>query len=242
LAAWFSGGRAGGPYDARMSVRRRQRSLRLTFAVGLLALASLVVFVAVAYKDATWLSGAAVFGLFCGVAATRTFSNELADVRREHARDRVRQADAYAQIAEERATEHKSFVSSMSKRLTDRTRTISHLKGTVRLCESRIEQAEHRVKRESNRANEAQEQLAEVLSERHDLEAEAAALMVASGIIEDAAEMPAIVNLMAWESRVAAAANPSANSGASAAANAGATAGANAGASQAATPPAVSDA
>jgi hypothetical protein len=220
-----------------MSVRRRQRSLRLTFAVGLLALAALVVFVAVAYKDATWLSGAAVFGLVCGVLATRTFSNELADVRREHARDRVQQADAYARIADERATEHKSFVSSMSKRLTDRDHTISHLKGTVRLCESRIKQAEHRVKRESERANDAQEQLAEVLSERHDLEAEAAALMVASGIIEDAAEMPAIVNLMAWESRVAAAANPGANAAANEpAAN-------KAGANQAAiAPPAASDA
>ena len=206
-----------------MSVRRRQRSLRLTFAVGLLALAGLVVFVAVAYKDATWLSGAAVFGLFCGVVAARIFSNELADIRREHAHDRVRQADAYARIAEERATEHKSFVSSMSERLADRDHTISHLKGTVRLCESRVAQADHRVRRESERANIAQEQLAEVLSERHDLEAEAAALMVASGIIEDAAEMPAIVNLMAWESRVAAAANPGANQAA-------------------ATPPAASDA
>ena len=206
-----------------MSVRRRQRSLRLTFAVGLLALAGLVVFVAVAYKDATWLSGAAVFGLFCGVVAARIFSNELADIRREHARDRVRQADAYARIAEERATEHKSFVSSMSERLADRDHTISHLKGTVRLCESRVAQADHRVRRESERANNAEEQLAEVLSERHDLEAEAAALMVASGIIEDAAEMPAIVNLMAWESRVAAAANPGANQAA-------------------ATPPAASDA
>jgi hypothetical protein len=206
-----------------MSVRRRQRSLRLTFAVGLLALAGLVVFVAVAYKDATWLSGAAVFGLFCGVVAARIFSNELADIRREHARDRVRQADAYARIAEERATEHKSFVSSVSERLADRDHTISHLKGTVRLCESRVAQADHRVRRESERANSAQEQLAEVLSERHDLEAEAAALMVASGIIEDAAEMPAIVNLMAWESRVAAAANPGANQAA-------------------ATPPAASDA
>jgi hypothetical protein len=194
-----------------MSVRRRQRSLRLTFAVGLLALAGLVVFVAVAYKDSTWLSGAGVFGLLCGVMAARTVSNELADVRREHARDRVRQAHAYAQIADERAVEHESFVSSMCERLADRNHTITHLKGTVRLCESRIVQAEHRVKRESERANQAQEQLAEALSERHDLETEATALMVASGIIEDAAEMPAIVNLMAWESKVAAAANPGAN-------------------------------
>jgi hypothetical protein len=216
-----------------MSVRRRQRSLRLTFAVGLLALAGLVVFVAVAYKDATWLSGAAVFGLFCGVVAARTFSNELAHVRREHARDRVHQADAYAQIADERTAEHDTFVSSMKGRLADRDETITHLKGTVRLCESRIVQAEHRVKRESERANQAQEQLAEVLSERQDLEAEAAALIVASGIIEDAAELPAIVNLMAWESRVAAAANPDAN----AAANAAASHAANAAANQTASPP-----
>jgi hypothetical protein len=194
-----------------MSVRRRQPSLRLTFAVSLLALAGLVVFVSVAYKDATWLSGAAVFGLFCGVVAARIFSNELADVRRGHARDRACQAGAYAQIAEERAAEHEMFVSSMSERLADRDHTITHLKGTVRLCESRIVQAEHRVKRESQRANDAQEQLAEVLSQRQDLEADAAALMVASGIIEDAVELPAIVDLMAWESRVAAAANPGAN-------------------------------
>jgi hypothetical protein len=181
------------------------------FAVGLLAAAGLVVFVAVAYRDATWLSGAALFALLCGVLAARIFSNELADVRREHARDRVKQADAYARIADERTAEHEMFVSSMSSRLVDRDHTISHLKGTVRLCESRIVQAEHRVRRETMRANDAEERLEKALSERTGLEAEAAALMVASGIIEDAAEMPAIVNLMAWESRIAAAANPGAN-------------------------------
>jgi hypothetical protein len=215
-----------------MSVRRRQRSIRITVAVGLLALAGLVVFVAVLTMDATALAAAALVALSSGVVSARTFSNELADIRREHARDRVRQADAYALIADERATEQETFVSSMSGRLADRDKTISHLKGTVRLCESRIEQAEHRVKRESKRANQAQEQLAEVLSERTDLEAEAAALMVASGIIEDAAEMPAIVNLMAWESRVAAAANPGA-------AQAG---GGDGGANETATPSAASDA
>jgi hypothetical protein len=181
------------------------------FSVGLLALASLVVFAAVAYKDATWLSGAALFALLCGVLAARTFSNELADVRREHARDRVNQADAYARIADERAAEHEMFVSSISRWLANRDQTITHLKGTVRLCESRIVQAEHRVRRETKRANDAEERLELVLSERTDLEAEATALRVASGIIEDAAEEPAIVNLMAWESRVAAAANPGAN-------------------------------
>jgi chromosome segregation ATPase len=180
------------------------------FAVGLLAAACLVVFVTVAYKDATWLSGSALFALLCGVLAARYFSNELADVRRQHARDRVAQAEAYARIADERTAEHEMFVSSMSSRLVDRDQTISHLKGTVRLCESRIVQAEHRVRRETKRANDAEERLEKTLSERSDLEAEAAALMVASGIIEDAAEMPAIVNLMAWESRIAAAANPGA--------------------------------
>ena len=58
-----------------MSVRRRQRSLRLMFAVGLLAAAALLVFVAVAYKAATWLSAAALFALLCGVLAARIFSN-----------------------------------------------------------------------------------------------------------------------------------------------------------------------
>lgn len=147
--------------------RRRQRSVRVTVAVALLALAGLVVLLALPTQSPLWLSFSSVFALVCGATASRIVYSELMQSRREAATDRAVQAQAYRTMFHERAAEHAEFTSAMTDRLAARDRAVQELEGTVVLAETRAIEAETRLKREARRANEAQELVAEL---QHKLE------------------------------------------------------------------------
>jgi xanthine/uracil permease len=76
-------------YAERMATsspnRRRQRSVRVTVAVALLSVATLVVILALPTQSAGWLSASSVIALVCGFAAARIIYNELVQSRREAA-------------------------------------------------------------------------------------------------------------------------------------------------------------
>jgi hypothetical protein len=184
----------------RSPARRRQRSVRLTVAVGLLALATAAVVLALSLATVPALSVASVFSLLCGWASARIVYNELAQSRRTHARDRAAQAQSFRVLFTERSAEHATFATAMSDRLAARDREVRELESTLRLSECRATDAEARVRRESRRANEAQHRVSELevaLAIRTAEEADELASWEAGGYTD----MDTVVDLLSWEDR-----------------------------------------
>ena len=197
-------------YAERMATsspnRRRQRSVRVTVAVALLAVATLVVVLALPTQSAGWLSASSVFALLCGFAAARIVYNELLQSRREAAIDRAAQTQAYRSMFSERAEEHAEFTTAMTERLASRDRSIRELEGTVVLAEKRAMEAEARVKRESRRANEATELVAELQQALEIHKAEEADGLATwegwEGVMQFDDEADTVVDLLAWDEKV----------------------------------------
>jgi methyl-accepting chemotaxis protein len=161
------------PIVAAMSLnRRRQRSVRVTVAVALLAAATVAVLVAFVAGGAVWLGGAAALAWAAGVAASRIISNELAASRRDHARDRAEQAQAYNDLAEQRAQEQARFTATMKQKVEDHTATITRLKANLRVAEKRAEFAEQTAERNRVAVGKAQKEIAALKTRITELEEE----------------------------------------------------------------------
>ena len=202
--------------------RRRQRSVRVSVAVLLLGLATVLVLVALPTQSPGWLSGAAVVALGCGWASARILYTEVVQSRRDAAADRAGQAQAYRSMYAERASEHAEFTTVMTDRLVRRDRDLAELENTVVEAESRAIEAEARVQREARRANEAQEKVAELTERVEELEISQAEqadelatwhsdLDVPLPVLGDGMnlDMDAVADLIAWEERVSAGTRPS---------------------------------
>ena len=188
--------------------RRRQRSVRVTVAVALLSFATLAVVSALPTRSFGWMAASSVFALFCAWASARIIYNELTQSRRESAADRAAQATAYREMFSARATEHAEFASVMTDKLKRTDREVRELSGTLVLAEKRAAEAEHRVKREARRASDLEakvEELEEALEIRKAEEEDQLAVWDGAqfqlpGMGED---LDTVVDLLAWEERVA---------------------------------------
>lgn len=173
--------------------RKAQRSVRVTLSAVLMGLAAVAVVASVA--SGRGVAAAAIFSLLCGLAAVRIVCTEVTQTRRGAARTAAAQAKGFAETIGWTRSEHAQYVVLMTTRVSERDRTIGELNGAIRLAEKRADVAEQRVKHEARRANEAQERLANLLDD----------LLVAASLeTEDEpglTELPAILNLLAWEDR-----------------------------------------
>ena len=177
--------------------------MRVTVATALIALATVAVAVALPTQSPTWLSVSSVLALVCGALAARIVYSELAQSRREAAADRAAQAQAYKVMFTERAAEHAEFTTAMTDRITGMGREINTLEATIVLAEKRAIEAETRVQRESRRANEAQEKLAELQQELQiKLAEQSDELATWDG------DPDTVVDLLAWEDKVITASMP----------------------------------
>lgn len=109
------------------AARRRQRSTRVTVAVGLLLFAAVLVVGAVATGQFALVLLSAIAALALGAASTRITWSELAQTRRDAAADRARQAQAYRDITSRRAAENVAFAQDMRSRIAEREEVIGHL-------------------------------------------------------------------------------------------------------------------
>lgn len=175
--------------------RRRQRSVRVTVAFCLLAVATVIVVAALVSGARPAIVGASLFALVCGFAATRIVVNELTQSRRDAARDRAAQAHAYQLIYAERIAEHDRFATSMTEQIVERDGQIGRLLATVRHIGRRVDEAEDRAQREAARNIELQG-LLDVASRALEERADAVSFW-------DGEEVPAVMDLLAWEERVA---------------------------------------
>jgi hypothetical protein len=182
----------------RTSSRRRQRSVRVSVAAALLASASVLTVGAVAAGQLLALLIAATLATVCGWAAFRILHTELLEQRRQHARDRAAQADAFRLLFTHRTAEHAAFIAAMGERLSVANREVRELEGTLRLSECRALEAEDRVRREARAGDRARARVAELevaLAIRSAEEADELASWSAG------ADLDTVVDLLAWEER-----------------------------------------
>jgi uncharacterized membrane-anchored protein YhcB (DUF1043 family) len=162
----------------RVTARRRQRSTRLTVAVTLLVLAALVVTGAVLSGSWLLVTLAAFAGVVLGAAATRITHTELAQARRDAARDRAEQAQAYRRLTEERSAEHASYVSTMAERIAERESALAELQDALGVAQRRAADATRKMNAEARRADIAEREGERVASRLDEAERTAAEAVV----------------------------------------------------------------
>jgi len=181
--------------------------VRVVVAVGLLTVAGVAALTSVLADNG--VAVAAVGAVVAGGIASRIIYTEVIHTRSQAARERAEQARAFGAVLIDVHREHRLFSDEMSARLLDRDQmirlrdtTVSQLRGTLRLAERRIGELDERARRESRRANDAQERLSALLDEvltQPPLQA----------VDAGSSELPTVVDLLAWEERVTQAAEAS---------------------------------
>lgn len=157
-----------------------------------------------AVTTSTSTGAAAVVSLLFGATAARLVYTEVTHTRRAAARDRAALSREFGDAMTRTHTEHAAFTATMTERIARRDSAIIELSGTIRLAEARAAEAENEAQLEGKRAAEAEERIAAMFEELlvdenpfflHDDEA------LAGVGIPEAADLPTIVDLLAWESR-----------------------------------------
>jgi len=193
--------------------RRRSHGARVTIAVTLLALTGLLLVPALAVGERLMLASAAVAGWLAGVVAARLLSDEHVRTRREAAHDRAVQARLYAEAFAARAHEHDVFVTTMTGRVAARDTEIARLSAELQSAGARLEDARSRLRDESARAESLQvvvtrlearvAELSDDLDEQKTLASESLTFWYGR-------HDPAVEELLDWEERAAARAQPAA--------------------------------
>lgn len=166
------------PSATRVTARKRQRSTRLTVAVSFLVLAAALVTGAVVSGSWPLVVVAAFLAVALGAAATRITHTELAQARRDAARDRAEQAQAYRRITEERSAEHASYAASMEQRIAEREAALGELQEALGDAQRRAADATRKMNAEARRADVAEREGARAVSRLDEAEQTAAEAVV----------------------------------------------------------------
>jgi len=143
---------------AASPARRRQRSTRLVVAVALLGLAALLVAGSFATQAGLVRALAAVAAVMLGAAATRITHSELLQTRRDWARDRAEQAQAYHALDTRRAAEHRAFVTRVSTEAREREEVLAQLETELAAAQRRVADAQRKFNAEARRADLAEDE------------------------------------------------------------------------------------
>ena len=108
-----------------------------------------------AIVSGSWLlvTTAAVLGVALGAAATRITHAELAETRREAARDRAEQAQEYRRLTEVRTAENAAFVDTMQARAARQEEAVHQLEDALTAAQSRAADATRKLNQEARRAD-----------------------------------------------------------------------------------------
>lgn len=160
------------------TARRRQRSTRLTVAVVLIVLSALAV--AGAVLSGSWLlvTVAAVLGVVLGASATRITHSELMQTRRDAARDRAAQAQAYRDLTVARTAEHAEYTAAMQARMDHQETALGELEVALTSAQKRAAEATRKFNAEARRAEIAEQEGRDVTGRLADAEERAAEAIV----------------------------------------------------------------
>jgi hypothetical protein len=145
--------------SSRPSLRRRQRSTRVTVAVSLLAAAVAAVLVSLPTRSALWVGVASVVALVLASGALRTMWTEVLQSRRENAADRAAAAAAYRNLFAQRAAEHAEFTAAMTERLAQAHLAAHELEGLIVQHETRAQRAETKLAAETEAHGETRQRM-----------------------------------------------------------------------------------
>lgn len=145
---------------SRTPARRRQRSVRVTVAVVLLAVASAGVVAALPTQSPVLLSASAVTAVVLAWAALRMMWTEVLQSRRENAADRAAAASAYKSLFSLRAAEHAEFTTAMTERLAESNHSVRELQGELVSAQRRLARSEREAADAVARAKEAERAVA----------------------------------------------------------------------------------
>ena len=113
-----------------------------------------------AIVSGSWLlvTFAAAVGVLLGAAATKITHNELVTTRRDAARDRAEQAQAYRRLNDERTAENAAFATSMQDKLSQQTAAVAELEDALTAAQQRAADATRKLNTEARRAEAAERQ------------------------------------------------------------------------------------
>jgi hypothetical protein len=198
LQAWLRRIAGRPSYDLDMANRRTPRSRRALGAVALLASSLLVAAIGIVVSSVPVLVVATTYAVVTGVIAARLLSNELAQLRRDWARDRAELADSNRKVAVARSKEHITFAEQMGQRVSLRDSQIAILRDALVTAEIEMAQARERVSAERARRAaleaDANSAASDLESARNDLRQAQDALTAS-----ESAELQVRAELLAWE-------------------------------------------
>jgi hypothetical protein len=185
-----------------MANRRIPRSRRAVGAVALLLTSLLVAVIGLVVSTVPVLVAATIYAVVTGVVAARLLSNEVAQLRRDWARDRAELADSNRQVAVTRSKEHIAFAEQMGQRISLRDSQIATLRDALVTAEIEMAQARERVSAERARRAALE---ADVDSAQSDLESARVDLRHAQDALAatESAELQVRAELLAWEEAAA---------------------------------------
>lgn len=178
--------------------RRRQRSTRLTVAAALLVVSALAVIGAVLSGSWLLVTVAAGLAVALGVAATRITHSELMDTRREAARDRAEQAQAYRDLTVARTAEHAEFTATMESRIAAHEHSITELEVALGSAQKRAAEATRKMNGEARRADVAEQEGRSLGTRLDDAEERAAEAIVRVAELEQELDVLR-AELTAWQ-------------------------------------------
>lgn len=187
------------PYDRGMaSSRRSRRSRRALAATALLVTAVLVATVALVVATIPLLAGATAYAVMSGIIAARLLSNDIAQLRRDWARDRASIADDHRRISTVRATEQIAFADQMASRIRLKDAQLEVLRDSLVTAEIDLAKSRERLSAERARIEALTSDLASAAS---DLESARLDLLKASDALaaSESAEIQARADVLAWE-------------------------------------------
>ena len=180
------------------SSRKSRRSRRAIAASALLVTAVALATVALIVATIPLLAGATVYAVVSGVVAARLLSNEIAQLRRDWARDRAGIADDHRRISVLRAKEHIAFAEQMGQRIHLKDAQLEVLRDSLVTAEIDLAKSRERLSAERARTEALTTDLSSAASDlesartdlRHAMDALAAS---------ESAEIQARADVLAWE-------------------------------------------
>ncbi|CUR54423.1 putative multidomain membrane protein [metagenome] len=185
------------------NTRRRQRSARLVVAVAFLVVSVLAVAGALLSGSFLLVALAAVAAVLLGSAAVRITHSELMQARRDAARDRAEQAQAYQELDARRTDEHHAHADTLVARIAERQQVIHELEGELSGAQRRLAEEHRKVNREARRATLAEDQVTLVTARADDADQRAAEAIVAVAALEQQVT-DLKTELVAWETAASA--------------------------------------
>lgn len=181
-----------------MSNRKIPRSRRAVGAVALLVSAVVVAVAGIVVSSVPVLVATTLYAVVVGVIAARLLSDEIAQLRRDWARDRAQLADGNRTAAVARSREHIAFAEQMGQRVSLRDAQIAALRDGIVTAEIELAQARERVSAERARSAAL---AADASSAQSDLESARIDLRLASDALatSESAELQVRAELLAWE-------------------------------------------